>query len=472
MISKGAGLRVLLTVGACFVVVLCSVWLNAAVAAVVLSVLLALSTLAAVGASVLATWRTASMGVAASGEPWLRDFAAARDAAALSLCLYVASAGLVWWRYLQIKARGQLTTIETLINEAMPAAAEAAAGAALLARCSAAARRRTLGELDREMKTQWATSLRGLSAKLADLRRLAGAGDTSTLTGSAAASSHLCSKLEMEMRRVLGAEHAWMRRALDLENDGALVQALFWWLHDDGEGGAWGTPRPATFLGHDSDQPSTLEKLAYPSLSSAGVGPQQLRSPPPELSRLREATTALEDRHYRLDRLRMAVRAETHDGPFGEIQSEGALGALRVALRALCRSRRSYANVEAGVHAFCEQCERVAAPAMVAAGQRGRGAAAGPCGRCWEAALPLSVAALAVAISAALLASGLLRPPARGGGGVGGGLMGWSAMVELAVFLWANYALMCRLREIRLPYLWARLSEGSEGTIRTSCSLS
>ena len=47
------------------------------------------------------------------------------------------------------------------------------------------------------------------------------------------------------MRRVLVQEMLWMRRALELEQDVALERALFWWLHDDGDGGCSGSPRLA-----------------------------------------------------------------------------------------------------------------------------------------------------------------------------------------------------------------------------------
>ncbi|CAK0907307.1 unnamed protein product [Prorocentrum cordatum] len=65
--------------------------------------------------------------------------------------------------------------------------------------------------------------------RLADLRRLAGAGDAgaprqSSLSGAAASVAEptavrVCRKLDAEVRRALGAELLWMQRALDLDSD-------------------------------------------------------------------------------------------------------------------------------------------------------------------------------------------------------------------------------------------------------------
>ncbi|CAJ1432794.1 unnamed protein product [Effrenium voratum] len=65
--------------------------------------------------------------------------------------------------------------VESLVQEVLPRATEAAAGVSLLARAAATARQIPLGQLDTEVRSRWASALRGLAAKLADLRRLAAA---------------------------------------------------------------------------------------------------------------------------------------------------------------------------------------------------------------------------------------------------------------------------------------------------------
>lgn len=105
--------------------------------------------------------------------------------------------------------------------------------------------------------------MRSLSGKLADLRRLAGAHEASAPTRA----WPLSSKLELEIRRVLVQETLWMRRALELEQDVALERALFWWLHDDGDGGCSGSPRLAVQVEQVDEwvNTQTLDKLSAPS---------------------------------------------------------------------------------------------------------------------------------------------------------------------------------------------------------------
>lgn len=216
-------------------------------------------------------------------------------------------------------SRQQLATrraaVDGLVEEVLPRASEAAAGVALLASAAAAARQIPLGQLDTELRTRWASALRGLSAKLADLRRLAGAsqGFDRQVTAPTRAWP-LSSKLELEIRRVLVGEMLWMRRALEMEQDVALERALFWWLHDDGDGGCSGSPRLAVAAEQVDEwvNTQTLDKLKTPTLSATLASQELLRAPPiQDMALLQAAAAAMEEQYQQLDGLLKALREAT-----------------------------------------------------------------------------------------------------------------------------------------------------------------
>lgn len=206
--------------------------------------------------------------------------------------------------------------VDALVQQVLPRAIEAAAGVALLASAAAAARQIPLGQLDTELRTRWALALRSISTKLADLRRLAGAsqGMFERQVSAPTRAWPLSAKLELEIRRVLVGEMLWMRRALEMEQDVALERALFWWLHDDGDGGCSGSPRLAATAEQVDEwvNTQTLDKLKAPTLSSTLASQELMRAPPiQDIALLQAAAAAMEEQYQQLDGLLKAFQQAT-----------------------------------------------------------------------------------------------------------------------------------------------------------------
>lgn len=246
--------------------------------------------------------------------------------------------------------------VDALVEEVLPRATEAAAGVALLASAAAAARQIPLGQLDTELRTRWALALRSISTKLADLRRLAGAsqGMFERQVSAPTRAWPLSAKLELEIRRVLVGETLWMRRALEMEQDVALERALFWWLHDDGDGGCSGSPRLAATAEQVDEwvNTQTLDKLKTPTLSSTLASQELLRAPPiQDMALLQAAAAAMEEQYQQLDGLLKALQQATAK------PEETKQWPVLHALRSVWQAGASLREIEGAVAAFLKACD-------------------------------------------------------------------------------------------------------------------
>lgn len=357
-------------------------------------------------------------------------------------CLYLASTFWSFSQCAQRKSRGGHTTVESLMHEVLPAAVEAAAGAALLARCGISARQIPLDQLDKELRNRWASSIRGLAAKLADLRRLAGTGNQHQQFEEGHRAQALCAKLDAEMRRALLAETLWMRRALEHDQEIALLRSLFWWLHDDREGDAWGSPRLAGMAEHvGRGESSALEKLQCPSLAMADVGSDILRAPTPaqDIDTMFHAASALEEQHRRLDRLHSSLLHGAKNVASKDLEHGKASPSekLCVAIRRLCQAGTSRARVEHCVSQFLDECELDAVSAEQKAGtSASKGWCLGP--------LPILLSSAALCLAIAQTGMHKLKGDA-------------------VVFAFLNSTLLWCLWWFRLPQHWTRLEQRLAG---------
>lgn len=446
-------LRVFLALAAITTILLSIFWFSAGTAAVALNALFASSAVSTLLVAKFTAWSFAppalsggsggAEGAAGAAADVLGgqgpSLTALTQSALLALGLYSAIALLSARRRAQLKSAGKQTTVESLINEALPAAVEASVGAALLARCSVAAQKRPLFELDAELKVQWASALRGLTAKVEDLRRLSG--ETELVV-------QLCGKIEGEARRILGSELLWMRQALDPGHEGPLEKVLMWWQQDDGQGGTGFSPRQEV-----ATEPKALDKLPYPSLAAAGVPPEILHAAPGDSKAAKQAATALAERHRQLDRLLLALRqAEGRGAASAGISAAVAErlgfracgGSLALSLRGLLCCGRLSGRADASLRAFF--ADRLQRKPSCCEGARRPSVA-----RChlWNAALPLVILATLAAVRTAFVGMALLRQPQS--------TFNWNVILECVILVWAHCVLLRRMQEMCLPYLWAQL---------------
>eukprot|EP00929_Paragymnodinium_shiwhaense_P118919 TRINITY_DN90814_c0_g1_i1.p1 TRINITY_DN90814_c0_g1~~TRINITY_DN90814_c0_g1_i1.p1 ORF type:complete len:1456 (-),score=272.56 TRINITY_DN90814_c0_g1_i1:60-4427(-) len=392
-------------------------------------------------APALAALLAAYVGTGLAGAfPW--------QATSTAFCLYCVSLALLWWRCAQIRCapRGRYATVESLAKEALPATTEAAAGAALLAQLVNVARQWNLAELDCELHKRWSTAMRRITATLADLRRL---------VGSDASSARLCSRVEQEMRRALAMELAWMRQALELEEEDRLLCNLMWWLEEAPDHIRSGTPRmPEEGFATGSGE-AAFEKLPYPSLSGASGGLEKLRLIPAHLG-TSDVETVVErslESYRRLEAVRAAVAACFDDSP--GVTKAGAH----------CLSWR-FASAESAIKEFLEATEdsgdsgsqtpthSSGLQRMAKSFTRVASKASCSCLRAsglWELAIPLVPMALFM----------VLRLPSFAGGmrtvSVTAAQLG--AILEAAAVICVHAALFRRMQDLRMPATWAALEE-------------